>query len=85
MQNYALFMQNYALLMSRLGCQTQRFRRPVGLLGFQSNNPLLHIRTCQTFVYGLIIRILKRPSERFSDGLCFTVYQRFCKITEPME
>ena len=49
MQNYALFMQNYALLMSRLGCQTQRFRRPVGLLGFQSNNSLLHILTCQTF------------------------------------
>ena len=78
-------MQNYALLMSRLGCQTQRFRRPVGLLGFQSNNSLLHILTCQTFVYGLIIRILKRPSESFSDGLCFTVYQHFCKITEPME
>ena len=29
--------------MSRLGCQTQVFRRPVGLLGFQPNLPVVSL------------------------------------------
>ena len=31
--------RNCILQRRRLGCQTQRFRRPVGLLGFQPNLP----------------------------------------------
>ena len=30
-------------MMSRLGCQTQGFRRPVGLLGFQPNLPVVSL------------------------------------------
>ena len=35
--------QNYILQRRRLGCQTQRFRRLVDLLGFQPNLPAVSL------------------------------------------
>ena len=35
--------RNAILQRRRLGCQTQRFRRPVGLLGLQPNKPTVSL------------------------------------------
>ena len=44
----------------RLGCQTQRFRRPVGLLGFQLNLPVVSLFPVFHYIY----RIVKKTSGR---------------------